>query len=579
MILMVFLTINVCASTKASFEINGIPQGEAYKNTTAALKNLSKKIQDSKHKVSVESIQQNTKEFITSSLEPFGYLSPTISTTIVEQSNDYKITADVSPGRAVTVTKVEITIEGEAKNDPEFIKLINSTKLKKNTQLNIKEYNKLKYDLYNLSSARGYFESTIKTSNVIINKQKLTAKILINFQSGARYKIHKVTINNTSYNLDFLKKYISIKEGENYSSKNISNSKKNLISSNLFSNANLQTKNKNNKNNTIDIAVVLTDKKPREYLIGAGYGTDTGARGTLGMQFNHVGNNGGQISFLSQGSLGTLGPTQNINNSAAINYSRPGSNPLTTKYNISTGIGHTEQSTGTSNAKKIAFSQIYSKSKWRRTLSLNILNEHYDITTLPNTNTAMIYPSLNWYYRNADDTLNPSKGLSVSLNIAGTNRALSTQDAGFFQIRADSIFLATINKIKTRILFKNSIGNTTITNLDTLPLSLQLFTGGSMSLRGFSYNSIGPGRNLLTNSIELQRSIFGSTHWFIAGFFDIGTVSNQNVFNYKSLYKDAGPGIVWLSPLGMMEISAGFPIDAGEDQSKFKIQFSMGPAL
>lgn len=70
-----------------------------------------------------------------------------------------------------------------------------------------------------------------------------------------------------------------------------------------------------------------------------------------------------------------------------------------------------------------------------------------------------------------------------------------------------------------------------------------------------------------------------SGEWVAARYavFNHGTVTDTTVFDLTTLYRDTGPGLVWLSPIGMMELSAGFPLYPYS--SSPKIQFSMGAAL
>lgn len=115
-----------------------------------------------------------------------------------------------------------------------------------------------------------------------------------------------------------------------------------------------------------------------------------------------------------------------------------------------------------------------------------------------------------------------------------------------------------------------SVGYTAIKNILNLPLSLQFFSGGAQNLRGFSYNSIGPGRSLFISSFEMQQKIIKNIYF--ASFIDIGTVSNQ-LFDGK-LKIGIGPGIVFLTPLGMFELTIANSIS--EPKKPWIIQFSMG---
>ena len=68
--------------------------------------------------------------------------------------------------------------------------------------------------------------------------------------------------------------------------------------------------------------------------------------------------------------------------------------------------------------------------------------------------------------------------------------------------------------------FRHSLCNTK--NIFQLPLSLQLLAGGSDSIRGYQFQSIGPGKKLVIGSVELQQEI--KEDWYLNVFFDAGDV-------------------------------------------------------
>ena len=109
------------------------------------------------------------------------------------------------------------------------------------------------------------------------------------------------------------------------------------------------------------------------------------------------------------------------------------------------------------------------------------------------------------------------------------------------------------------MILKTSFG--VIVSEDTLPLSWYYRTGGTYTVRGFTYNSIGnteitDNKMLFTGSIEIQRNIYSSFYSNL--FLDLGNVSS-NIFNSPASYA-VGTGLIWESPFGNFEASIGWPI-------------------
>ena len=559
-----------CRATVVSYDITGLTPGDAYDNVIAVLKNLKKDLDPDKRIPDNLTAQlKKTQHRVEDALKPFGYFNAdvVVGSQIKASENSIALTIGIRPGPVTRLTKASITVTGPGKTDPAFKAILQQYAPTINASLNTKQYQELKKQLYNTAAQRGYFEATMVNNQILIDQKAHQATISLQFNSGSRYTIKNITVDSEHFDAAYIKKFITLKPSSYYNAKDIELTKKHLINSDNFKNVIIQTSNRNKNTDTIDVHVILKDKKPMQYLLGAGYGTDTGVRGTLGVNFRHLNPKGQQLETLLQASQ--------YNSSFTTTLKIPGNNPVTQNHFLSAGIGHINQDTGNSDVTKIAYSYVTKKKNWQRTLSLNALNENYDITDIPKTDAKLIYPNINWTRRVADNLLNPSRGLATTINLSGAPDFSTSKDTGFTQIRIDSSMLSSFNDRKIRLLLRNSLGRTDIDDLSRLPLSLQLFAGGSRSIRGYSYNSIGPGKNLVTGTVELQKRLPNLKSWYLAGFIDAGNVSDDNVLT--GMKSSSGFGVVWLSPLGMVEFDLAVPLP--KDDHGVHVSFSMGPAL
>ena len=158
------------------------------------------------------------------------------------------------------------------------------------------------------------------------------------------------------------------------------------------------------------------------------------------------------------------------------------------------------------------------------------------------------------------------------MQLAGATKNAFSQ-TNFFQATMQLSTLYTFLPTHTRFLFRTRVGHTNITNLMRLPLSLQLFAGGSHSMRGYGYNSIGPGRNLVVAGTELQQRVYGDL--YLAGFADAGVVGNTNIFQHINV--GVGPGIAWVGTIGTIELTVAQAVT--QSNKPWSIQFAMGTFL
>lgn len=345
---------------------------------------------------------------------------------------------------------------------------------------------------------------------------------------------------------------------------NQENTQEGLLSSNFFNQVTVKPLTSEASNHVVPIDIQLIPRKSKEYTFGIGYGTDTGVRGTAGVTLRNIGHNGHRFRTL-------LRASEN-NSSLTAKYLIPGFDPARDLFTLSAGIGNIDQPTGTAHNATFGGTYTLSRGHWRHSFTLAYLTERYNINTLPNTSTMLVYPTLNSQYLNTDRKKNPNSGVRIDTQLTGASKDVLSQ-TDFFQVTTALSTLYTFSKTHTRFLFRTNLGHTSIPNLTELPLSLQLFAGGTENLRGYDYNGIGPGRNVVVGSTEIQQRVYGS--WYLAGFIDAGVVGNQQIFHH--INAGAGPGIAWLTTIGTIELTVANAFT--QPNKPWMIQFTMGTFL
>ena len=115
-----------------------------------------------------------------------------------------------------------------------------------------------------------------------------------------------------------------------------------------------------------------------------------------------------------------------------------------------------------------------------------------------------------------------------------------------------------------------------------LPPTLRFYAGGDRSVRGYTYQSLGPkdasgnvigGKNLLVGSLELEYAL--AKNWAIAAFYDVGNAFNNT--NNLRLAQGAGIGIRYYTLAGPIRIDVARQINV--DDPGFQLHISLGFAL
>lgn len=549
---------------KYRFALNGLT-GSAKKNATDQLSLIADEINKKEQRAAViqHALSQVSRD-IEEAVKPYGYFEAKASTRRSIDQQQTVITVAVKPGPRIMLSNVTLSITGPGRHIKPYKNLLAKHKLKPGSPLNTEKYNQIKQALFNTASQRGFFDAKMQQSQIKINLNTHQAEIIIRFDTGKQYVYGKTSFSKNRLKNSFLRRYIPYKSGKPYNNNKVQTLRSDLINSEYFNSVTVNTP-VNRTYYSVPVKVKLTDRNSKHYVLGAGYGTDTGPRALLGFNWVPVNKYGHRFTSNIRASQ--------RNNYFTTSYIIPGSDPVHDQYAISAGYSTLDIPIGQAYSKSIGVSYTNSlgaHNDWQQIVMLQYINERYNLSTQPFTNASVLMPSIEWTYVNTNKPLNPSEGFRFYAKVSGADKRVISKTS-FFQAQAGIKYLYTLHASHTRFLTRYMMGHTIIDNINNMPLSLQLLAGGADSVRGYSYQSIGPGKNMVVGSVEIQQRIKGN--FYVAGFYDFGSVDNKFFSNVK---QGVGPAVVYLTPVGTFELSLARPLIPGKH---WRIQFSMGPSI
>lgn len=532
-------------------------------------------------KLTIETIKRLNAEApkeIALAMQPYGYFKSEITSKLSHIGNAWNATYYVNLGQPLLISNVSTNISGEAGDDPEIKKFFAHFPIQKDDILNTVKYKKVKQDFLDLAAKRGYILAKIEVSEVRIDLTQYTANIVFNCTSGPRYFFNSTVFSANPLSDKFLKKFLTYKEGEYYSTDKIHSSQANLNNSNLFKSVTIEPQYKETQDLKVPVYVNIIPRKSQQYTFGIGYGTDTGIRGLLGFELYNFASNGQHVHGLIKASAEGL---KDLEGDIEISYIIPGSVPTTDQYDVSIGSNLKDKDYGKSALIKAGPGYTTNIFGWQQTLRLDIEHEWWHFTDQSTKDqSTILVPSIIWLRKKTNDPINPTAGYRVNLLLQGTSTYFGS-DINFLQANLDTKWMYPIPKGPILVL-RGNIGYTSISNenLDKLPMSFWFTTGGSTTIRGYNYEQIGPGKELFVGNIEFQQKLF-IPQLYGSLFYDIGNAAND-IFSYHSddpfyRHQSVGLGFTYQSPVGAIRIAYAIAIDQSEAPAR--IQFSIGPDL
>ena len=516
-------------------------------------------------------LNKKAPQEITRALQPFGYYRPVIKSKLTQVTpGNWLASYTIDPGPPLPIGRFDFTISGAMRNDPAFQALIQNLPLRKGDTFNHIEYEKFKTSLVKLASERGYFNARFVVHRIEIDLDAYEARIELSYDGGTRYRFGKVLLNQDLLDPQLMQRYIPFDRGEPYTLDQMLDLQQALNDSDYFQSIDVTPDKPQLDSDEIPINVTLTPRKRHRFTFGLGYGTDTGARARFGWEMPRLNRKGHRV--------GTEAKVSEIGDSLTVHYRIPVFNPRTDQLVYSAGIVNETTDTSDSSIRTIGASLSHSRGDWRENLALNYQQEDFVIAGESGDSTLLM-PGVSWSRTWGKNFINVLDGLRFDISLRGASEKL-VSDTNFTQLQGGLKGIHSMNR-SNRLIARGNLGGIWTQDFDQLPASVRFFAGGSQSVRGYAYQSLGPvdengnvvgGKYLMVGSIEYEHSL--NSKWGAALFYDAGNAINNTT---EKLERGAGFGIRWKSPVGPVRVDLASALS--REGQPWRLHINIGPDL
>lgn len=519
----------------------------------------------------LQRLHKQTPGEIQSALEVYGYYQAKVEGTLTQEDKTWQARYTIDPGPAVHIQQVDVKLTGEGSSDPALIRWQAGLPLHPGDVFAHQPYEEAKRDLQRLARERGYLDGDFTVHEVTVDVPQHSAVIRLRFDTGPRYRFGPVSFRQDDFDPDFLRRFVTFSTGDPYSTATLLKVQRALSDSDYFERVEVRPHKEAASNLEVPVEIILQPRKPTRYSAGIGYGTDTGPRGSLGVERRRLNRYGHR--------LGSDLKLSSIRTELDAWYRIPLERPAHDSFAVN--AGWVDEETETTNRETLTLSAGFTHlldSHWQRNIALSYEEENYDVGGDAGRSTLLI-PKLGFQRVKADDRIRTRHGWSVTTELRGAAQAILS-DATFLQGRLGGKYIQALNQ-DTRLIARGDLGLTWVSQFSDLPASQRFFAGGDRSVRGYDYNTLGPkndagevvgGRHLLVGSLEMERDL--SERFAAAVFYDAG-----NAFDDLSiaLEEGAGVGLRWRLPIGTVRVDLAWALT--EPGQPWRLHFNIGPDL
>ena len=551
-------------------------EGEALKNVRAALTLPSGLVQEGVvNRLLLDIFRRRTPEKVREALEPLGYFQAQARVETEKSAEGQEILrVTVVPGAPVKVSKVDIKLLGPGEKERALRDLAASFPLKVGDVLHQGKYERARDELRSKALDLGYLGAKYTNHVIRVHRGELRAEIELVLETGPQYRYGEVTFEGAPmYPRAFLERFLDFTPGELYTFEKTYQSQLNLINSDRFSSVSVEAKVEEARDFFVPVKIKLVPSPPKRLRPGVGYATDTGARFSLNYQELNAFHRGHEFNA----DLNIAERRQAI---SAI-YAFPSPGHIENRTNLKSGLQQERLDAYDTLLFTVEAERARSFGMGRvGSVYLQFRQENFSEAGQEGKS-SLFLPGLRFTQRQVDDILRPRKGFRYYLELRGSTEFLGAETK-FAQALANADFLWPLPH-GFSLIPRIQLGTTWQDNPVTdLPPTLRFYAGGDRSVRGYTYQSLGPkdaagnvigGKNLIVGSLEVEYAL--AKNWGVVVFYDVGNAFNST--GDLRLAQGAGVGLRYYTVAGPIRVDVARQINV--DDPKFQLHVSLGFAL
>ncbi len=519
-----------------------------------------------------------------------GFYGSEIDISLDEAAEPVKITAKVTPGELYLLSDYVIQYVGAAEPEGEVPRQLEDLDLELGQAARAPEIGAADKQLLLRLAEQGYPLAVIADRRIVVDHALMSMAVVLQVDAGPLAAFGPVTISGLDkVEEGYVRRILPWKQGDRYDQREVDEARLRLSETRLFQSTVFEHAQDLDENGELPITLELAEGPRRAIAAGVTVSTDEGIGGAASWEHRNI--------FGANESVRLAARVAEIEQLARADFRKPrfqrpdqallagtgfrrSDNDAFKELTIS-GLVGLERTFGTMRRASGRRSPI-----WRGELSLltevsriddNDTDRNFTIFGLPLTATRDV----------SDDALNPARGTRLSLSFTPF---VTTGDIDLFFTRADlggSVYFSLHPEDRVIFASRARFGSILGARTDKIPATKRLYAGGGSSVRGFTFQKVGPldedndplgGRSVLELSGELRFRVF-EDFGFVT-FLDSGTVSDEPFLKFEERYLvAAGLGLRYFTGVGPLRFDIGFPVNPRDNDDSFQIYVSLGQAF
>ncbi len=440
--------------------------------------------------------------------------------------------------------------------------------------------------LLNALREQGYAMAKVSEPVAILREQQDALDITYKVETGPRVDLGPIAINGLdAVNESFVRRRLLLHSGEQFSPSAIEKARQDLLSTGVFSSVRAVPAEQLDAAGELPLAFDVTERKRHTVTFGAAYSTDLGAGVTATWTDRNLFGNAEQLNLtagVQGGGTAQKEPGYNVN----LRFIKP--DFLARDQQFQADLGAVQQTLQayeqTAVTADILLNRKFSEH-WSGSIGLAGEQERVKQEGLTRDYTLLGIPILA-KYDSTDSLFEPTQGIRASAAVTPT-QSFGHQTVTFvlMQVQGSTYFdfarLDLTEPGRSVLALRGLVGSAQGATQFDLPPDKRFYAGGSATVRGYRYQSVGPhfpisnnpqgGTSVMAGTVELRQRVVGN--FGAAVFVDAGQVAANGPPGTGTWRVGAGAGVRYYTAIGPIRADIAVPLShqPGSDSLEFYI--------
>jgi outer membrane protein insertion porin family len=522
-----------------------------------------------------------------------GYLEFSVDSTqvsITPDKRDVYITIGINEGQKFTVS--DIHIGGDMLVPEEELRKL--LRLKPGDVFSREALNESTKAISDRLGNDGYAFANVNAAPEI-DREKRQVAFTFFVDPGRRVYVHNINITgNTKTRDEVIRREMRQFEGGWYSAQKVKESRARIDRLGYFNEVNIETPSVPGTTDQIDVNIGIVEKPTGSVMLGAGFSSAEGVVLSGGVTQDNI--------FGSGNSAGLQLNTSKLNTVYALSTTQPYFTPdgVARGYDIYKRnvnpqvIGAGDYATSTIGGL-IRFgipitehdSITYGLGLERTSVTTysDSPQQYIDFTNEFGATNITVLGTIGWVRDLRNSVIYPTSGRLQRLNLES---GLPGGDIHYYKLSYQNQWYWPITN-ETTLMLNGTVGLGGGIGGKPMPFYKNFYAGGVSSVRGYRLNSIGP-QDVNGYPLGGSRQIVGNAEYLfpvpglpndksvrLSFFTDTGMIADK--FDRQQFHSSFGVGVLWVSPLGPLKISAAQPVGSKPGDHIERFQFTFGAAF